>query len=284
MSKYIGNENHFPRMGDSFIESYKLQALKTTKGWGSETLICNNPYFCGKILRFNKGNKFSSHFHVNKEEVFFVLNGSLNLTLIDTSNASKHTEVLKAGDIIEIPRHLPHQIEAIEDCEIIEFSTHHEDADSYRVEPGDSQKEKKRELIRKTKIGFITGCFDGPNGLHDGHRYILSEAKKHCDFLYAAINEDGYIYDYKLREPMAPFAIRYDSLERDPNVDQIIEFYSDPLPLIMEIKPDFLFVGSDYDLTKVVGADEIKQWGGQVKIIERLPNISTTELLAKKYE
>ena len=35
----------------------------------------------------------------------------------------------------------PHQLEAITDGRIFEVSTHHEDSDSYRVLPGDSQVE-----------------------------------------------------------------------------------------------------------------------------------------------
>ena len=33
----------------------------------------------------------------------------------------------------------PHQLEALDEGRIFEVSTHHEDSDSYRVLPGDSQ-------------------------------------------------------------------------------------------------------------------------------------------------
>ncbi len=66
--------------------------------------------------------------------------GRLLLTYIDTSDASKHEVELRSGDIIEIPRLAPHQLFAHENSTVIEFSTHHEDSDSYRVAPGDSQK------------------------------------------------------------------------------------------------------------------------------------------------
>ena len=48
--------------------------------------------------------------------------------------------LLKEGDIVHIPQMLPHQLICGEkNGAIIEFSSHHDDADSYRYEPGDSQ-------------------------------------------------------------------------------------------------------------------------------------------------
>lgn len=109
------------------------------KGWGSENWIVNKEY-CGKILKFNKGARFSMHFHKLKEETFFVSKGKLLLKSINLENANRYEFEINQGDIVDIPRFEPHQIIALEESEIIEFSTHHEDSDSYRVEKGDSQK------------------------------------------------------------------------------------------------------------------------------------------------
>ena len=110
------------------------------KRWGSEFVICNNEEFCGKILLFCKGAQFSMHFHASKREVFYVLRGIIQLTVIDTTTSLHETRQLSIGEIVEIPRLTPHQIKALTEAEVIEFSTHHEDSDSYRVAPGDSQK------------------------------------------------------------------------------------------------------------------------------------------------
>lgn len=107
------------------------------KGWGNEIWLCNNDEFCGKILQFNKDARFSMHFHVNKREVFWVQHGLIELTTINLDDASRHTVTLKSGDTVEISRLLSHQIRALEDSVVVEFSTHHEDSDSYRVEKGD---------------------------------------------------------------------------------------------------------------------------------------------------
>ncbi len=111
-----------------------------TKGWGEEVWIVNNNEYCGKILKFNNGARFSMHYHIDKEETFFVSKGKLSLKSINLENAEEFTKEINAGDVVDIPRFAPHQLTALEDSEIIEFSTHHEDSDSYRIAKGDSQK------------------------------------------------------------------------------------------------------------------------------------------------
>ena len=45
--------------------------------------------------------------------------------------------LLTPGDAFEIPRGRRHQMTALEDSELFEFSTEHFEDDSYRVEKGD---------------------------------------------------------------------------------------------------------------------------------------------------
>jgi len=109
------------------------------KKWGSELIIHNDSDYCGKILRFSKGGKFSMHFHSKKRETWYVNKGILIFTYIDTNSATKSGRQIEQGDIIEIERNMPHQLEAVDESEIFEISTQHFDEDSYRVEKGDSQ-------------------------------------------------------------------------------------------------------------------------------------------------
>jgi|TARA_R110002096_G_scaffold131222_1_gene280915 mannose-6-phosphate isomerase-like protein (cupin superfamily) len=109
------------------------------KGWGSEVIFANNEMYCGKLLRFNKGARFSMHFHMKKDETWYLAEGTIRLNWIDTTDASKKQEVLRAGDVIRNRPGEPHQVEALSDAVIFEVSTTHFDEDSYRVERGDSQ-------------------------------------------------------------------------------------------------------------------------------------------------
>ena len=56
----------------------------------------------------------------------------------DDDNLDEAKElVLKAGDNFHVYRGLRHQMIALEDTELFEFSTQHFDSDSYRVVKGD---------------------------------------------------------------------------------------------------------------------------------------------------
>jgi mannose-6-phosphate isomerase-like protein (cupin superfamily) len=110
------------------------------KKWGHELWIENNDKYCGKLLVFNKGAKFSMHFHMIKDECWYVSKGKFECQLIDTDDAVRHTCILQESDIIRITPGLPHKLEALEQgSTIFEVSTQHFDGDSYRVEAGDSQ-------------------------------------------------------------------------------------------------------------------------------------------------
>lgn len=118
----------------------RLVPKRVDKAWGYETWICNNNEFCGKLLHFKKDSQFSCHSHHEKREVFEVVSGLIELMTIDQRDASQMIWVLKPGDVVEIPRFLPHQIKALEESDVREYSTTHRDEDSFRIIPGDSQK------------------------------------------------------------------------------------------------------------------------------------------------
>lgn len=114
---------------------------KVEKGWGYELIISNSEKYCGKVLHFNEGSKFSMHYHLKKDETFYVSKGSLLYKWINTETAEVKEQVVYMGDVIHITPGLPHQLIAITEAEIIEVSTQHFDNDSYRVWKGDSQNE-----------------------------------------------------------------------------------------------------------------------------------------------
>ena len=109
------------------------------KGWGEEIIIENNELYCGKVLVFKKGCKFSMHYHMIKDETWYVEEGSFLYRWIDTETADVHESILDIGDIVRQRAGQPHQLESLDDGRIFEVSTHHEDSDSYRVQKGDSQ-------------------------------------------------------------------------------------------------------------------------------------------------
>ena len=80
------------------------------------------------------------HFHKEKDESWFVNQGSFKLRYIDTAKAQTMEVVIKAGDTWRNPPLMPHQLEAIEaGSSITEVSTPDSIEDNFRLAPGDSQ-------------------------------------------------------------------------------------------------------------------------------------------------
>ena len=110
------------------------------KGWGHELIWCTTDKYCGKLLKFNTGAKFSMHFHSEKDETWYVLEGKFLVRHINTKDASVDETELNVGDVWHNPPLLPHQVICLEEGTIIEVSTPDSVEDNYRVGKGDSQK------------------------------------------------------------------------------------------------------------------------------------------------
>mgnify|MGYP003353035536 CR=1 FL=1 len=115
-----------------------LESENHKKGWGNEIWIVNNELYCGKILRFKQGAKFSMHFHMIKDETWYVKEGEFIYRWIDTETAEVNERIMKEGDSVRQYPGQPHQLEAITDGVVFEVSTEHFDSDSYRVIKGDN--------------------------------------------------------------------------------------------------------------------------------------------------
>jgi mannose-6-phosphate isomerase-like protein (cupin superfamily) len=118
--------------------STSLEIKFVPKGWGFEKWIVNCEKYCGKLLYFVKGKKCSWHYHKIKDEVFYVQSGKILVRYSDGDDLDNcQTVVLECGDNFHVPIGLRHQMEALEDTELYEFSTQHFDSDSYRITKGD---------------------------------------------------------------------------------------------------------------------------------------------------
>ena len=115
------------------------QHTEVKKVWGKEIWIVNREY-CGKKLILNKGFRCSIHYHKNKDETFYILKGKV---LMETDNKK---QVVIPGHSILITPNTKHRFTGLEDSEIIEFSTHHDDSDSYRDEVSGKVDLNKLEL------------------------------------------------------------------------------------------------------------------------------------------
>ena len=120
------------------LNALECPSCNIPKGWGHEVIFENNELYCGKLLVFKKGCKFSMHYHMIKDETWYVQEGEFLYRWIDTETAEVVTETLVVGDSVRQLPGQPHQLEALTDGTIYEVSTQHFDSDSYRLWKGDT--------------------------------------------------------------------------------------------------------------------------------------------------
>jgi D-beta-D-heptose 7-phosphate kinase / D-beta-D-heptose 1-phosphate adenosyltransferase len=129
-------------------------------------------------------------------------------------------------------------------------------------------------------IAFTNGCFDL---LHIGHITLLEAARREGDRLIVAINSDASVRGLKgPSRPMVGERERARILAALAVVDAVVVF-DDPTPLrlVETLRPDVIVKGGDYSEDDIVGAKEVRSWGGRVKIVPIVEGFSTTKLLAK---
>jgi quercetin dioxygenase-like cupin family protein len=108
------------------------------KGWGHEKWIVNNEMYCGKLLIFNKNRRCSFHYHKLKTETFYLQSGLVKLIYsFQDEIETAEKIVLQPGDSFHVPIGMRHQMVALEESELFEFSTQHFESDSYRIVRGD---------------------------------------------------------------------------------------------------------------------------------------------------
>jgi D-beta-D-heptose 7-phosphate kinase/D-beta-D-heptose 1-phosphate adenosyltransferase len=130
------------------------------------------------------------------------------------------------------------------------------------------------------RIGFTNGCFDL---LHPGHLKVLAEARAACDRLVVGLNSDASAR--RLKGPDRPIQdelSRAQLLAALEAVDLVVPFEQDtPLELIRKVRPHVLVKGGDYQREQVVGHEVVEAEGGEVILVELLPERSTTKLVER---
>ena len=133
------------------------------------------------------------------------------------------------------------------------------------------------------QVVFTNGAFDI---IHPGHVDVLTGARAHGDALIVGVNTDASVK--RLKGPGRPIrgeADRAYVLSAMEAVDCVVLFEQDtPLELVLALRPDVIAKGGDYAEDTIVGAKEVREWGGNAVVIPLTPGQSTTSIVEKLSE
>ena len=140
--------------------------------------------------------------------------------------------------------------------------------------------EVARWKAKGLRVGFTNGCFDI---LHKGHVAYLDQARGWCDRLIVGVNDDASVKRLKGEgRPVNDLESRAIVLAGLGSVDLVVPFEEDtPMKLIEAAKPDVLIKGADYSEDQVVGAAQVRAWGGEVKLAQIVQGFSTTAAISR---
>jgi D-beta-D-heptose 7-phosphate kinase/D-beta-D-heptose 1-phosphate adenosyltransferase len=130
----------------------------------------------------------------------------------------------------------------------------------------------------KGKVVFTNGVFDL---LHPGHVDVLLGARRRGDALIVGLNSDASVRRLKGPErPVRTEAERACVVAALAMVDAVVIFGEDtPLETVQALRPDVLVKGGDYTEATIVGAPDVRSWGGDVVVIPLTPGQSTTSII-----
>ncbi len=153
------------------------------------------------------------------------------------------------------------------------------DTDALRLVPRSMLSQLAATLRAKGKrIVTINGSFDI---LHNGHLYILNEARKRGDVLIVAVNSDASVKSYKgPNRPIVPERRRAEMLLALRMVDYVHIFDEpDPIAFLNEVRPDVHVNGSEYG-ENCIESETVRRGGGTIHIVSRIAELSTSGLIA----
>jgi len=130
------------------------------------------------------------------------------------------------------------------------------------------------------RVVFTNGVFDL---LHPGHLDLLTAARARGDALIVGINTDASVK--RLKGPTRPVRGESDRAYLVAGlecVDLVVLFDQDtPLDLVNALRPNVIVKGGDYKPEAIVGAREVKSWGGEVVVVPITEGHSTTSIIER---
>lgn len=265
---YCENEKIITQKAQTFLTSHNIQALLLTRGERGMTLI--------------QKDQTEYHLPAHAREVFDVTGagdtviGVLGSAIAAGASLPIAMELANLAASLVVAKLGAASVSVPELQAALTHSPHH-------AANGVVHEEQLLQAVtlarsQGKKIVFTNGCFDI---LHAGHVTYLQQAKLLGDFLIVAINDDHSVKRLKGEtRPINHCEQRMAVLASLGVVDWVTSFTDDtPERLLKKLQPDILVKGGDYSLDQVVGANIVLAYGGQVRVLSLIKNLSTSSII-----
>ena len=138
----------------------------------------------------------------------------------------------------------------------------------------------QRWRVEGLRIGLTNGCFDV---LHLGHLQALEGARRYCDRLVVALNDDESVRQLKGEgRPVNSLADRAGLLAGLRPVDLVTSFSGPTADAVVRaVKPDVYVKSGDYAPQTLPEAAAVREAGSEVIIVPFLEGRSTTAMLER---
>jgi len=265
------SDEEITQAAQSLIDTHNFGAVLATRSKDGMTLLRNN--------------KKVSHLRAESVDVFDVSGAGDTVVATLAAALSVGAEIEDAAKLANVAAGIV--VGKIGTAAIFtkDFLTQLQHQDQINRESKILEIEPALERVHKwrrqgNKIGFTNGCFDL---LHPGHISLLKQARDATDRLIVGLNSDTSVRLLKGdKRPVQSELARAIILASLSVVDMVIIFSEEtPIKLIEKLSPDVLVKGADYTVKNVIGAKQVKSYGGSVLLAEIVPGHSTTETITK---
>lgn len=115
---------------------------------------------------------------------------------------------------------------------------------------------------------MVFGVFDG---VHEGHRALFREARKHGDYLIAVVAQDQMVEHLKGHLPKLNLGNRIEGLQKEELIDEVVlgDAELGSYEVVLKHRPDVIALGYDQEIFMESLKENLKKfdWRPEIKIM-----------------
>jgi len=266
----VNGDDEIATAAKKLIDSCKIDAILVTRSQEGMSLIQSS----GEV----------THLKAEAKEVFDVSGAGDTVVAVVASAFGSGASLSEAAELANIAAGIVvgKVGTAVTHSKDLIQALHHQELSSTEAKILDVDTAMDRTELWRCKgykVGFANGFFDL---LHPGHLSLLTQAKETCDRLIVGLNGDISVRRIKGESPVQHETARSAILASLEVVDIVVIFQDDtPVRLLNILKPDVLIKGANYKPEEVVGADLVKNYGGEIVLADITDIYSTNSTIAQ---